>query len=112
MEGKTSQLTLPCRMELIEDDALVVITVSGVVNQHPPPHWRSAGRSGGVVEREKSSREGVLPLRQATTMSNRWLRPSDRRSCTGAVGQRCRAGLQEGQATGRKNPRKVSTARG
>jgi hypothetical protein len=74
MEGKTSQLTLPCRMELIEDNTLIVITVSGVVNQHHPPHWRSASRSGGAVEREKSSREGVLStgeLWQATTMINR-----------------------------------------
>jgi hypothetical protein len=83
MEGKTSQLTLPCRMELIKDNTLIVITVSGVVNQHHLPHWCNAGRSSGAVEREKSNREGVLPtgeLRQATTMSNRWLRPSDRRA--------------------------------
>jgi hypothetical protein len=81
MEGKTSQLTLPCRMELIEDNTLIIVTVSGIVNQHHPPHWRSAGRSSGAVEWEMSSREGVLPageLQQATTMSNRWLRPSDR----------------------------------
>jgi hypothetical protein len=82
MEGKTLQLTSPCRMELIEDNTLVVITVSDVINQHHPSHWRSAGRSDGAVEWEKSSREGVLPageLRQAATMSNRWLRPSDKR---------------------------------
>jgi hypothetical protein len=61
MEGKTSQLTLPSRMVLIEDNALNVITISDVVNQHHPPHWRSPGKSGGIVEWETSSREGVLP---------------------------------------------------